>query len=189
MSDPIIRIEMENGDVIRAELYPEIAPKTVENFLSLIKDGFYDGLTFHRVIDGFMVQGGCPDGTGTGGPGWTIEGEFSQNGHANDLKHTRGVLSMARSQSPNSAGSQFFIMTDDSPHLDGAYAGFGKVIDEDSLKAVDAIVHSRTARSELTKGVQPNEIVDQDGSPVQIHQGNMDMPLDPVRIKQIVVES
>lgn len=127
--NPIITITMENGDVMKAELYPEIAPNSVNNFLSLINKGFYNGLTFHRVIYGFMLQGGCPDGTGMGGPGYSIKGEFNQNGFKNDLKHSAGVLSMARSMSPNSAGSQFFIMHKDAPHLDGAYAAFGKITD------------------------------------------------------------
>ena len=127
MANPIVTITMENGGIITAELYPDIAPKTVENFVALIQKGFYDGLTFHRVIPGFMIQGGCPDGTGMGGPGHTIDGEFAQNGFTNDLAHTPGVLSMARSMDPNSAGSQFFIMHETSPHLDGAYAAFGKV--------------------------------------------------------------
>ncbi len=137
MSNPIITIEMENGGVIRAELYPEIAPITVENFVSLAKKGFYDGLTFHRIIRGFMIQGGDPKGNGTGGPGHTIKGEFAANGVKNDLKHTRGVLSMARSAMPNSAGSQFFIMHADAPHLDGQYAAFGKVIE--GMNVVDEI--------------------------------------------------
>ena len=128
MSNPIITIEMENGDVIKAELYPETAPNTVNNFISLVKSGHYDGLIFHRVIPGFMIQGGCPHGEGHGGPGYSIPGEFSGNGFKNDLKHTAGVLSMARSGNPNSAGSQFFIMHEESPHLNGQYAGFGKVI-------------------------------------------------------------
>ena len=114
-----VKIEMENGDIMKGELYPEIAPKTVENFIKLVEDGFYDGLIFHRVIPGFMIQGGCPEGTGMGGPGWTIEGEFTANGFTNDLKHDRGVLSMARAMNPNSAGSQFFIMVAPAPHLDG----------------------------------------------------------------------
>ena len=122
--NPIVTIEMENGDIIKAELYPEIAPNTVKNFISLVKKGYYDGLIFHRVINGFMIQGGCPDGTGMGGPGYSIKGEFAQNGFANDLKHTEGVLSMARSMMPDSAGSQFFIMHKNAPHLDGAYAAF-----------------------------------------------------------------
>ena len=125
--NPIITITMENGDVIKAELYPEVAPNSVNNFISLIKKGFYDGLIFHRVINGFMIQGGCPDGTGMGGPGYSIPGEFAQNGFKNDLKHEAGVLSMARAMHPDSAGSQFFIMHKAAPHLDGAYAAFGKV--------------------------------------------------------------
>lgn len=129
MSNPIVTIEMENGKKITAELFPEIAPNTVNNFISLIKKGFYDGLTFHRVIYGFMLQGGCPDGTGMGGPGYSIKGEFSSNGFKNELRHTEGVLSMARSMMPNSAGSQFFIMHKAAPHLDGEYAAFGKVTD------------------------------------------------------------
>lgn len=144
--NPIITIEMKNGDIIKAELYPEIAPNTVNNFLSLAKRGFYNGLIFHRVISGFMIQGGCPDGTGMGGPGYAIKGEFSGNGFENGLKHTRGVLSMARSMNPNSAGSQFFIMHADSPHLDGSYAAFGKVID--GLEAVDKIAGTRTDYSD-----------------------------------------
>ena len=129
MANPIVTITMENGDMIKAELYPDIAPITVENFVKLVKEGFYDGLTFHRIISGFMIQGGCPDGNGTGGPGHTIKGEFSMNGVKNDLKHTPGVLSMARSMAPDSAGSQFFIMHKTSPHLDGQYAAFGQVIE------------------------------------------------------------
>lgn len=129
MSNPIVTIKMTSGQVMKAELYPEIAPNTVNNFISLIKKGFYDGLVFHRVIKGFMLQGGCPDGSGMGGPGYGIKGEFIANGFENNLKHTEGVLSMARSQSPNSAGSQFFLMHKVSPHLDGSYAGFGKVIE------------------------------------------------------------
>ena len=127
MANPIVTITMRNGDVIKAELYPEIAPNTVNNFISLINKGFYNGLVFHRVIRNFMLQGGCPEGTGMGGPGYHIRGEFSQNGFKNDLKHTEGVLSMARSMMPNSAGSQFFIMHKAAPHLDGQYAAFGKV--------------------------------------------------------------
>ena len=129
MANPVVTFEMENGDIIKAELYPEIAPNTVRNFVSLVSKGFYDGLIFHRVIRGFMIQGGCPDGTGMGGPGYSVKGEFAQNGVANDLKHTPGVLSMARSMPPDSAGSQFFIMHEAAPHLDGAYAAFGKVIE------------------------------------------------------------
>lgn len=133
-------IEMEDGRTMKGELYPDIAPETVKNFKSLIKQGFYDGLTFHRVIPGFMIQGGCPLGTGTGGPGHTIKGEFSKNGFENNLCHERGVLSMARSGNPNSAGSQFFIMTSESPHLDGSYAAFGKITE--GLDVVDEIVQT-----------------------------------------------
>ena len=129
MANPIVTITMENGDVMKAELYPQIAPNTVNNFISLVKKGFYNGLIFHRVINGFMIQGGCPDGTGMGGPGYSIKGEFLQNGFANELAHTEGVLSMARAMHPDSAGSQFFIMHKTSPHLDGAYAAFGKIIE------------------------------------------------------------
>lgn len=128
-NNPIVTFEMENGDIIKAELYPEIAPNTVNNFISLVKEGFYDGLIFHRVIQGFMIQGGCPNGNGMGGPGYSIKGEFSQNNFKNDLKHEPGVLSMARAMAPDSAGSQFFIMHQNSPHLDGSYAAFGKVIE------------------------------------------------------------
>lgn len=138
----MIIIEMENGKKIKIELYPEIAPISCENFEKLVKDGFYNGLTFHRVIPGFMIQGGCPEGTGMGGPGWTIKGEFSSNGVKNDLKHTRGVLSMARSMMPDSAGSQFFIMHEDAPHLDGQYAAFGKVVE--GMDAVDEIAETET---------------------------------------------
>lgn len=127
--NPIVTIEMENGDIIKAELYPDIAPITVNNFISLIQKNFYDGLTFHRVIYGFMIQGGCPEGTGTGGPGYNIKGEFSMNGFENNLLHDEGVLSMARAMHPDSGGSQFFIMHKKSPHLDGQYAAFGKVIE------------------------------------------------------------
>jgi peptidyl-prolyl cis-trans isomerase B (cyclophilin B) len=127
--NPIVTITMSNGDVMKAELYPEIAPQSVYNFISLIKKGFYDGLIFHRVIRGFMIQGGDPQGTGMGGPGYSIKGEFDENGFKNDLKHTEGVLSMARSRMPDSAGSQFFIMHKTSPHLDGSYAAFGKIIE------------------------------------------------------------
>lgn len=129
MSNPIVTIEMENGHVMKAELYPEVAPNTVNNFISLVQKGFYDGLIFHRVIPGFMIQGGDPNGNGVGGPGYSIKGEFTANGFPNNLKHTAGVLSMARTMAPNSAGSQFFIMVDDAPHLDGQYAAFGKLIE------------------------------------------------------------
>lgn len=142
MSNPIVTITMENGDVIKAELYPDIAPNTVNNYISLIKKGFYDGTIFHRVINGFMLQGGDPEGTGTGGPGYSIKGEFSDNGFENNLKHTAGVLSMARTMIPDSAGSQFFIMHKDSPHLDGAYAAFGKVTE--GMKIVDRIATVET---------------------------------------------
>ena len=137
MQNPLVTIEMENGDIIKAELYPDVAPNSVKNFISLISKGYYDGLIFHRVIAGFMIQGGCPDGTGMGGPGYSIPGEFKQNGFKNDLKHTRGVLSMARAMDPDSAGSQFFIMHKDAPHLDGSYAAFGKVTE--GMDAVDRI--------------------------------------------------
>ena len=137
MTNPIVTFEMENGDIIKAELYPEIAPNTVNNFISLINQGFYDGLIFHRVIKGFMIQGGDPKGTGMGGPGYGIKGEFTSNGFKNDLAHEAGVLSMARSMMPDSAGSQFFIMHKDSPHLDGDYAAFGKVIE--GMDVVDRI--------------------------------------------------
>ena len=129
MANPIVTITMTDGSVMKAELYPEVAPNTVNNFISLVKKGFYDGLVFHRVIRGFMIQGGDPQGTGMGGPGYSIKGEFTYNGFSNDLKHTPGVLSMARAMDPNSAGSQFFIMHETSPHLDGQYAAFGKVTD------------------------------------------------------------
>lgn len=139
---PIVTIEMENGDIIKAELYPHIAPNTVKNFISLINKGYYDGLIFHRVIRGFMIQGGCPQGSGMGGPGYSIAGEFTSNGFTNNLKHERGVLSMARAMNPNSAGSQFFIMHQNSPHLDGQYASFGRVID--GLDVVDSIAETTT---------------------------------------------
>lgn len=161
MSNPIVTIEMENGKVITAELYPETAPNTVNNFISLIKKGFYDGLTFHRVIYGFMLQGGCPEGTGMGNPGYSIKGEFDANGFKNELKHTEGVLSMARSMMPDSAGSQFFIMHKAAPHLDGQYAAFGKVTD--GMDVVNEIAE-----------------VDTDFS---------DKPLDPQIIRKITVDT
>lgn len=161
MSNPIVTIEMENGKLIKAELYPGIAPNTVNNFLSLASKGYYDGLTFHRVIYGFMIQGGCPDGTGMGGPGYHIKGEFEYNGFKNDLKHTAGVLSMARSMMPDSAGSQFFIMHRDAPHLDGQYAAFGKVIE--GMDVVEEIAGCDTDFS--------------------------DKPLDPQVIKAMTVET
>ena len=161
MANPIVTIEMENGRVMKAELYPEIAPNTVNNFLSLVNSGYYDGLTFHRVIYGFMIQGGCPDGTGMGGPGYHIKGEFAANGVKNDLRHTEGVLSMARSMMPDSAGSQFFIMHRVAPHLDGQYAAFGKVIE--GLDVVDEIAGCDTDFS--------------------------DKPLDPQVIKRMTAET
>ena len=161
MANPIVTFEMENGDIMKAELYPEIAPNTVKNFISLIDKGFYDGLIFHRVISGFMIQGGCPNGNGMGGPGYTIKGEFTQNGFENNLKHTAGVLSMARAMHPDSAGSQFFIMHKDAPHLDGAYAAFGKVTE--GMDVVNKIAETRTDYS--------------------------DRPLDPQGIDTITVET
>lgn len=146
MANPILTITMENGDVMKAELYPGIAPNTVNNFISLVNKGFYDGLIFHRVINGFMIQGGCPNGNGMGGPGYTIKGEFAQNGFANDLKHTEGVLSMARAMHPDSAGSQFFIMHKTSPHLDGAYAAFGKITE--GMDVVNRIAEEDTDYSD-----------------------------------------
>ncbi len=140
--NPIVTFEMEEGGVIKAELYPEIAPNTVNNFIYLINKGYYDGLIFHRVIRGFMIQGGCPEKNGMGGPGYGIKGEFTANGFRNDLKHDKGVLSMARTAAPNSAGSQFFIMHENSPHLDGHYAAFGKVIE--GIEVVDEIANQRT---------------------------------------------
>lgn len=140
---PVVTITMKNGDVMKAELYPEIAPNTVNNFISLINKGFYNGIIFHRVIRGFMIQGGCPDGTGMGGPGYSIKGEFTQNGFQNNLKHEPGVLSMARTMMPNSAGSQFFIMHKNSPHLDGAYAAFGKITE--GMDIVDKIATTKTS--------------------------------------------
>ena len=140
--NPIVTIEMEGGGIIKAELYPETAPNSVNNFISLVNKGFYDGIIFHRVIAGFMIQGGDPKGIGIGGPGYSIRGEFSSNGFKNDLKHSRGVLSMARAMDPDSAGSQFFIMHEDAPHLDGQYAAFGKVIE--GMDTVDAIAAVRT---------------------------------------------
>ena len=142
MANPVVTITMANGDVMKAELYPEVAPITVNNFISLIKKNFYDGLTFHRIIPGFMIQGGDPEGIGIGGPGYSIKGEFTMNGVPNDLAHTEGVLSMARAMDPNSAGSQFFIMHKTSPHLDGQYAAFGKVIE--GLEVVDKIAQTPT---------------------------------------------
>lgn len=144
--NPVVTIEMEDGGIIKAELYPDIAPNTVNNFISLVKKGYYNGLNFHRVIYGFMIQGGCPEGTGTGGPGYKIKGEFMQNGFKNSLRHEQGVLSMARAADPNSAGSQFFIMHKNSPHLDGSYAAFGKVVE--GLDLVDEIAQCDTDYSD-----------------------------------------
>ncbi|MCQ2080824.1 MAG: peptidylprolyl isomerase [Lachnospiraceae bacterium] len=159
--NPIVTFEMENGDIIKAELYPDVAPISVNNFISLVSKGFYDGLIFHRVINGFMIQGGDPEGTGMGGPGYGIRGEFAQNGIKNDLKHTEGVLSMARSMMPNSAGSQFFIMHKTSPHLDGSYAAFGKVIE--GMENVNKIAECKTDYS--------------------------DRPLEDQRMKKVTVET
>lgn len=144
LKNPIVTIEMENGEVMKIELYPDIAPNTVNNFISLVNKGFYNGLIFHRVIPGFVIQGGDPEGNGMGGPGYCIKGEFNSNGFKNDLKHTRGVLSMARARDKNSAGSQFFIMIDDAPHLDGEYAAFGKVIE--GMEVADKIVSVKRDR-------------------------------------------
>ncbi len=146
MKNPIVTMLLENGDMMKIELYPEVAPQSVRNFIYLINKGFYNGLIFHRVISGFMIQGGCPRGIGTGGPGYSIKGEFARNGFKNDLKHTRGVISMARSMMPNSAGSQFFIMHQNAPHLDGSYAAFGKVIE--GIEVVDKIAEVPTDRSD-----------------------------------------
>ena len=159
--NPIVTIEMENGDIMKAELYSEIAPNTVNNFISLIKKGYYDGIIFHRVIRGFMIQGGDPQGTGVGGPGYSIKGEFSGNGFQNDLKHTKGVLSMARTMMPDTAGSQFFIMHETSPHLDGQYAGFGKVIE--GIEVIDKIASVAT--------------------------DYMDKPLEEQKMKKVTVET
>ena len=159
--NPIVTIEMENGDIMKAELYPEVAPNTVNNFISLVKKGFYDGIIFHRVIEGFMIQGGDPEGTGMGGPGYSIQGEFNYNGFANDLKHTPGVLSMARAMDPDSAGSQFFIMHEAAPHLDGQYAAFGKIIE--GMDVGDAIATTKT--------------------------GAMDRPVNEQKMKKVTVET
>jgi len=152
MQNPIVTFTMEDSSVIKAELYPDVAPNSVNNFLSLVNHNFYDGLIFHRVIKGFMIQGGCPDGTGMGDPGYSIAGEFSQNGFENNLIHNKGVLSMARSMSPNTAGSQFFIMHADAPHLDGAYAAFGKVVE--GMDVVDKIADQKTDRGDKPVKVQ-----------------------------------
>ena len=155
--NPIVTFTMENGDVMKAELYPDVAPNTVNNFISLVKKGFYDGLIFHRVIAGFMIQGGDPEGSGMGGPGYSIKGEFSYNGVENNLKHSRGVLSMARAQHPDSAGSQFFIMHADAPHLDGQYAAFGKLVEGedvlDSIASIDTDWSDRPRTPQVVKTV------------------------------------
>jgi peptidyl-prolyl cis-trans isomerase B (cyclophilin B) len=156
-NQPIVTIEMESGEAIKIELYPEVAKNTVNNFIDLVEHEYYDGLIFHRVIPGFMIQGGCPDGNGMGGPGYSIKGEFNGNGVKNDLKHDRGVISMARSQHPDSAGSQFFLMHKDSPHLDGQYAGFGKIIE--GIEVVDTIAESKTGRQDRPKEDQVMETV------------------------------
>ncbi len=163
MSNPIVTIKMFDGGVIKAELYPEIAPNTVNNFISLVNQGFYNGLIFHRVIPGFMIQGGCPKGNGTGGPGYQIPGEFTANGYANDLRHTRGVLSMARAMDPDSAGSQFFIMHEDAPHLDGQYAAFGQVLE--GMDVVDKIAATKTGWGDkpLTPQIMQKVTVDTQG--------------------------
>ncbi len=152
LNNPIVTIEMENGDIIKAELYANIAPNTVKNFIDLINKNYYDGLIFHRVIKGFMIQGGCPEGSGMGGPGYSIAGEFTSNGFTNNLKHERGVLSMARAMNPNSAGSQFFIMHKNSPHLDGQYASFGRVIE--GMENVDKIAETKTGFGDRPKTEQ-----------------------------------
>ena len=157
MSNPIVTITMENGDVMKAELYPEIAPNTVNNFISLVKKGFYDGLIFHRVIPGFMIQGGCPNGNGMGGPGYQINGEFAANGFKqNDIIHTTGVLSMARTMAPNSAGSQFFIMVAPASHLDGQYAAFGKVTENEQV----AIDISRVPRNMMNDKPKKDVVIE-----------------------------
>jgi len=170
--NPIVTFEMENGKTFRAELYPEVAPNTVNNFISLVKKSFYDGVIFHRVIAGFMIQGGDPKGTGTGGPGYCIKGEFGGNGFKNDLRHERGVLSMARTMAPDSAGSQFFVMHKDSPHLDGQYAAFGKVIE--GIETVDEI--AMTPKSFGDRPIQPQRM-----KKVTVETFGVEYP-EPVRI-------
>lgn len=169
MSNPTFEIIMENGDTMRGELYPDIAPQSVGNFVALANSGYYDGLMFHRCIPGFMIQGGCPKGTGTGGPGYCIKGEFAQNGVQNPLKHTKGVLSMARSMMKDSAGSQFFIMVSESPHLDGAYAAFGKVLD--GMDAADSIVAEKTDASD--RPIHPQKI-----KSIRVETGGVDYPFE-----------
>ena len=168
--NPIVTFTMENGATIKAELYPDVAPNTVNNFLSLVNSGFYNGLTFHRVIYGFMIQGGCPKGNGTGGPGYGIKGEFKSNGFNNDLKHTEGVLSMARSMMPDSAGSQFFIMHKNAPHLDGQYAAFGKVIE--GMDVVNAIAECDTDFSDKPLDPQIIKSVKPSGSNIPSRKGH-----------------
>ena len=170
--NPIVTFEMENGGIMTAELYPEVAPNTVNNFISLVKAGFYNGLIFHRVIPDFMIQGGDPKGVGIGGPGYSIKGEFARNGVKNDLKHTRGVLSMARSMMPNSAGSQFFIMVDDAPHLDGQYAAFGKLVT--GFDVADEIVNANRDRNDKPYN-------DQRMKSVTVDTFGVDYP-DPVKV-------
>lgn len=177
MSNPVVTITMEDGGVIRAELYPEIAPNTVNNFISLANSGYYDGIIFHRVIAGFMIQGGDPTGTGTGGPGYHIKGEFSSNGFENNLLHTAGVLSMARAMDPNSAGSQFFIMHQDAPHLDGQYAAFGKVIE--GMDVVDRIANAKKAGGFFSRSDRP--LQDQVMKSVTVDTRGVEYP-DPERI-------
>ena len=167
MANPIVTFEMENGDVMKAELYPEIAPNTVNNFISLVKKGFYNGLTFHRVIPGFMIQGGCPNGTGTGGPGYNIKGEFYRNGFENSLSHEPGVLSMARTMAPDSAGSQFFIMHESSRYLDGEYAAFGKLIE--GMDVVNKIVN-------VERDFRDKPFVDQIMKSVTVDTQGVDFP-------------
>ncbi len=172
MKNPEVTIIMEDGGVIRAELYPDIAPNTVKNFISLVSKGYYNGLIFHRVIEGFMIQGGCPEGSGMGGPGYSIKGEFLQNGYANDLKHIRGVLSMARSMMPDSAGSQFFIMHADSPHLDGGYAAFGKVVDGmdvvDRIAGVQVDYNDRPLKTQKMKSMTVDIFGEEYGEPEKV---------------------
>ena len=172
MANPVVTFEMENGDIMKAELYPEIAPNTVNNFVSLVKKGFYDGLIFHRVISGFMIQGGCPDGTGMGGPGYSIKGEFAMNGFENNLKHTPGVLSMARSMMPDSAGSQIFIMHKTSPHLDGQYAAFGKVTEGldivDKIACVETDYYDKPLQEQKIKSITVETFGEEYPEPVKV---------------------
>lgn len=187
--NPKVTFEMEDGRVMRAELYPEYAPKTVASFVDLIQKGFYDGLIFHRIIAGFVIQGGDPEGTGTGGPGYAIEGEFRQNGKDNPLKHERGVLSMARAGDPNSGGSQFFVCHAAAPSLDGGYAGFGKLLDEESLETLDAIATCDTPRGLYTKGIPVADMKDADGNPLRVTSMNQDTPIVAQRMKKVTVDT